>query len=62
MTNQSNYTVGQTVKDSEGNRFAISSIIAHRDPLIDAAVILRGWGGSKEIGSLDLKFYTLCDK
>lgn len=59
MTNQSNYTVGQKVKDSEGNEFAIRSIVDHADRLIDAAATLKGAGGEKEIGTLDLKFYTL---
>ena len=59
MTNQSPYSAGQVVKDSEGNRFGIESITPHRDPLIDAAVVLRGKGGSKEIGSMELKHYTL---
>ncbi len=59
MTNQSKYSAGQVIKDSEGNRFGIASITPHRDPFIDASVTLRGQGGSKEIGSLDLKFYKL---
>lgn len=57
MLNQSKYQVGDKIKDSEGNVFSIRSIVPHRDALIDCAVILKGEGGEKEIGSLDLKFF-----
>lgn len=58
MNNQSKYSVGAKIQDSGGNTFTISSIIPHRDPLVDCAVTLKGAGGEKEIGSLDLKFYS----
>lgn len=58
MQNQSKYNIGDKVKDSEGNTFVIRSITPHNDPLIDAAAVLKGAGGEKEIGTLDLKFYT----
>lgn len=57
MTNQSQYKVGNKVIDSDGNSFSITEIIDNNDPLVDAAVTLRGAGGEKEIGSLELKFY-----
>ncbi len=59
MTNQSNYTVGQKVKDIEGNEFIIRSIIDNADIFIDASATLKGSGCEKEIGTLDLNFYTL---
>lgn len=59
MTNQSNYSPSQRVMDRDGNDFIIKSIVDHPDPLIDATATLKGAGGEKEIGTLDLRSYTL---
>lgn len=59
MKAQTDLTVGTRVKDKDGNEFVIRSIVDHRDPLIDASVTLKGQGGEKVIGSLDLKHYAV---
>lgn len=53
----STFKIGQRLLDSEGNEFVLRSIRINNDPLIDSSVTLKGAGGEKEFGSLDLKYY-----
>ena len=57
MEYQSTFKIGQRLVDSEGNEFVLRSMRINTDPLIDSTVTLKGFGGEKEIGALDLKYY-----